>query len=245
MVDDPLKPVGLINTRHVIEPREVHTAKDWAKVLIQAALRFAFVFVERSIKQVSKRQPSDQRIVQGVSALVKSGCLTSLVWILMSDIRKVMKAEGVQRMNETARIIAYRAAIRRLDAEIKFMNRPPGRPRTQTTSSLMPVSLAKRRRSISAEQRQRLIPFAAGAYLKHFILHHSPTLHHDLQGAKGHVKNEHAVEDVMASRATKYAAGMFIRVHALDLRLTKALEKYLARNKEAIRQSLSEGLARR
>ena len=109
----------------------------------------------------------------------------------------------------------------------------------------MPISHTKTRRSIGAEQRQRLILFAAGAYLKHFILRHSPTLRNDLQGAKGYVKNEHAVEDVMASRATRYAARMFIRKHALEPRLTKALEKWLARNKEAIRQSLSEELTRR
>jgi hypothetical protein len=245
MVDDPLKPVGLINGR-VIEPREVRTAKDWAEALLEAALRFAFVVVERSIKQVSKRQPSDQRIDEGVSALVNSGWLTGLVWTLMSVIRKVMEAEGVQRMNKTAESIAYQVAIRRLNAEMKLIKRPPGRPRAQTArSSSMPISHAKRRRSISAEQKQRLIRFAAGAYLKHFILRHSPTLQDDLPGAKGHVRNEHAVEGVMASRATRYAARKFITKYAVDPRLTKALEKCLARNEKAIRQTLSEELARR
>jgi len=163
---------------------------------------------------------------------------------MMNDIRKEQKAAGVGAMNEAARVAAYQEAIRRLDAEITSMTRRPGRPRAETAMPI-PMRNARRKRklSMSTEQRQGVFRSAAGSFLKDFILYHEPRLRDDIEGAIYLVRTEHTVDEVMARRAISKVARNFIARYGLDARDAKALEKFLARNKDAIKQALIDRVA--
>jgi len=245
MVGDSLKPIGLMNsTPREIEPRKDPTARDDA---VEAAWRFTITYVERSIKQVGKRQPNRQRIIKEVAALVKRGCLERVISISKREAQTVMKAEGVQ--DDGASTTAYKFAKKRLDALTELMSRPRGRPRTQTDrSNSVPISSPSgSKRSQRAELIRHLAARTTGAKVREFAR---------LEGRDGvsveealsHIRwTETPIEEVLRIPGNAKSVEAFIEDNQLDPKLKQSFKQELsrARTKAAMKKLLKERLSRR